>query len=55
MKETFIELKEKRKTYTQTVRKVDRQIERQINRQKERKAIAITCMHLVEKVPQKKK
>ena len=55
MKESFIELQEKRKTYTQTVRRVYRQIERHTNRQKERKAIAITCMHLVEKVPQKKK
>jgi hypothetical protein len=48
MKETFIELKEKRKTYTQTVRKVDRQIERNINRQKDRKAITIMCMKVVD-------
>jgi hypothetical protein len=58
-KETFIDLKEKINKYKETVRKTykltNRQIERHINRQKERKAIIIKCMHLVEKVPQKKK
>jgi hypothetical protein len=43
-----MELKEKRKTYKETVRKVDRRIERHINRQKERKAITIMCMKVVD-------